>query len=67
MALRGTELSDASLNLVRTARYSGYRGLLDRIAVGVLTTLEAMDIDPSAALVSYVTYLARIAGRIKRK
>jgi hypothetical protein len=37
------------------------------MAAGVLTTLEAMDTDPGAALVSYVTYLTRIAGRIKRQ
>jgi hypothetical protein len=67
IALRGAELPDASLNLVRAARYSGYRRLLDRMAVGVLTTLEAMDTDPGAALVSYVAYLTRIAGRIKRQ
>ncbi|HET8907950.1 MAG TPA: hypothetical protein VFN11_13395, partial [Ktedonobacterales bacterium] len=67
IALRGADLPDASLNLVRAARYSGYRRLLDRMAVGVLTTLEAMDTDPGAALVSYVAYLARIAGRIKRQ
>jgi hypothetical protein len=52
--------------LVRAVRYTGYRRLLDRMAAGVLTTLEAMDTDPGAALVSYVAYLARIAGRIKR-
>ncbi len=67
LALRGAELPDTSLNLVRAARYSGYRRLLDRMAVGVLTTLEAMDSDPGAALVSYVAYLARIAGRVKRQ
>ncbi|HEV8191232.1 MAG TPA: hypothetical protein VGP82_07080 [Ktedonobacterales bacterium] len=49
------------------ARYTGYRRLLDRMAAGVLTTLEAMGTDPGAALVSYVGYLARIAGRIKRQ
>jgi hypothetical protein len=37
------------------------------MAVGVATTLEAMDTDPGAALVSYVKYLYRIAGRIKRQ
>jgi hypothetical protein len=55
------------VELVRAARYSRYRRLLDRMAVGVLTTLEAMDTDPGAALVAYVAYLARIAGRIKRR
>lgn len=67
IALRGAALPDASRNLVRAARYSGYRRLLDRMGVGVLTTLEQMDTDPGAALVSYVAYLARIAGRIKRQ
>jgi hypothetical protein len=66
IALNGAELPDRTLELVRAARYTGYRRLLDRMAAGVLTTLEAMDTDPGAALVSYVAYLARIAGRIKR-
>jgi hypothetical protein len=67
LALREAELPERSLDLVRAARYTGYRRLLDRMAAGVLTTLEAMDTDPGAALVSYVVYLARIAGRIKRQ
>ncbi len=37
------------------------------MAAGVLTTIEAMDTDPGAAAVSYVAYLSRIAGRIKRQ
>jgi hypothetical protein len=52
---------------VRTTRYTGYRRLLDRMAVGITTTLEQRDTDPGAALVSYVKYLHRIAGRIKRQ
>ncbi|HEV8193928.1 MAG TPA: hypothetical protein VGP82_20960 [Ktedonobacterales bacterium] len=67
LALREAELPEQSLNLVRAARYTGYRRLLDRMAVGLTTTLEQMDTDPGAALVPYVTYLHRIAGRIKRK
>jgi hypothetical protein len=67
LALHEAELPERSLDLVRAARYTGYRRLLDRMAAGVLTTLEAMDTDPGAALVSYVTYLTRIAGRIKRR
>jgi hypothetical protein len=43
------------------------RRLLDRMAAGVLTTLEAMNTDPGVALVSYVAYLHGIAGRIKRQ
>ncbi len=39
---------------MRAARYTGYRRLLDRMAVGLPTTLEAMDTDPGAALVSYI-------------
>jgi hypothetical protein len=66
LALREAELPEHSLDLVRATRYTGYRRLLDRMAAGVLTTLEAMDTDPGAALVSYVAYLHRIAGRIKR-
>jgi hypothetical protein len=37
------------------------------MAVGLTTTLEQVDTDPGAALVSYVQYLHRIAGRIKRQ
>ena len=66
LALREAELPERSLDLVRAARYTGYRRLLDRMAVGLTTTLEQMDTDPGAALVSYVKYLHRIAGRIKR-
>jgi hypothetical protein len=66
LALRKEVLPGQSLNLVRAARYTGYRRLLDRMAVGIATTLEQMDTDPGAALVSYVKYLHRIAGRIKR-
>ena len=67
IALREAELPERSLDLVRAARYTGYRRLLDRMAVGVTTTLEQMDTDSGAALVSYIKYLHRIAGRIKRQ
>jgi hypothetical protein len=67
IAFKEAGLPDRSIELVRAARYVGYRRLLDRMAVGVLTTLEAMDTDPGAALVTYVANLARIAGRIKRQ
>jgi hypothetical protein len=67
LALREAELPERSLDLVRAARYTGYRRLLDRMAVGLTTTLEQVDTDPGAALVSYVQYLHRIAGRIKRQ
>src|SRR5262249_52206560 len=67
LALREAELPERSLDLVRATRYTGYRRLLDRMAVGIATTLEQMDTDPGASLVSYVKYLHRIAGRIKRQ
>src|SRR5262249_5097529 len=67
LALREAPLPERGIELVRAARYTGYRRLLDRMAVGVATTLEQMDTDPGAALVSYVGYLTRIAGRIKRQ
>ncbi|HEV8194659.1 MAG TPA: hypothetical protein VGP82_24670, partial [Ktedonobacterales bacterium] len=54
LALHEAELPERSLNLVRAACYTGYRRLLDRMAVGLATTLEQMDTDPGAALVSYV-------------
>src|SRR5262249_19524913 len=53
--------------LVRVARYSGYRRLLDRMAVGLLSTEQLMDTDPGAAMVSWMAYLHRIAGRIRRQ
>ena len=67
LALRDASLPERGLELVRAARYTGYRRLLDRVSVGLATTLQAMDTDPGAALVSYVAYLHRIAGRIKRQ
>jgi hypothetical protein len=67
LAMRGgQQLPELRLELVRAARYSGYGRLLDRMAVGVLTTLEAVDTDPGAALVAYVAHLARLASRIRR-
>jgi hypothetical protein len=67
LAMRGApDLPEAERELVRAARYSCYRRLLDRMAVG-LTTEQAMDTDPGAALVTYVAYLHRLAGRIRRQ
>ena len=37
------------------------------MAVGLLTTEQLMDTDPSAALVTWVAYLHRLAGRIRRQ
>jgi hypothetical protein len=68
LAMRGApELPEADRELVRAARYSGYRRLLDRMAAGLLTTEQAMDTDPGAALVTWVAYLHRLAGRIRRQ
>lgn len=67
VALRGAPLPDERLTLVRAKRHTGYRRLLDRMAVGVLTALEAMDTDPGAAAVSYLAYMHRLAGRIRRQ
>jgi hypothetical protein len=67
LAMRGAPaLLEAECELVRAARYSGYRRLLDRMAAGLLTTEQAMDTDPGAALVTWVAYLHRLAGRIRR-
>ncbi len=66
LALRGADLPEQRLELVRAARYTGYRRLLDRMAVGITTTLEQMDTAPGAAVLAYLKYLHRIAGRIKR-
>src|SRR5262249_13806335 len=67
LAMREAELPELRLELVRAARYTGYRRLLDRMAVGIITALEQVETDPGAALVSYVGHLHRIAGRIKRQ
>lgn len=68
LAMRGAPaLSEDVCELVRAARYSGYRRLLDRMAVGLLTTEQLMDSDPGAALVTWVAYLHRLAGRIRRQ
>jgi hypothetical protein len=68
MAMRGAPaLPEDARELVRTSRYSGYRRLLDRMAVGLLTTEQAMDTDPGAALATWVAYLHRLAGHIRRK
>jgi hypothetical protein len=68
LAMQGApELPEDDRELVRTARYSGYRRLLDRMAAGLLTTEQAMDTDPGAALVTWVAYLHRLAGRIRRQ
>jgi hypothetical protein len=37
------------------------------MAVGLLTTEQLMDTDPGAALATYVAYMARLAGRIRRR
>ncbi|HEV8194245.1 MAG TPA: hypothetical protein VGP82_22575, partial [Ktedonobacterales bacterium] len=66
-APHGATLPERSLELVRAARSTGCRRLLDRMAVGIATTLEQIETDPGAALVSYAQYLHRIAGRIKRQ
>jgi hypothetical protein len=67
LAMRGApDLPEDARELVRAARYSGYRRLLDRMAVGLLTTEQLMDTDPGAALATWVAYLHRLAGRIRR-
>jgi hypothetical protein len=67
VAMRGApELPEDSRELVRGARYSGYRRLLDRMAVGLLSTEQLMDTDPGVALMTWIAYLHRLAGRIRR-
>jgi hypothetical protein len=68
VAMRGApELPEDSRELVRTARYSGYRRLLDRMVVGLLSTEQLMDTDPGAALATWAAYMHRLAGRIRRQ
>lgn len=66
-AMAGAPLPDDKGELIRSTRYRGYERLLNRMAVGVLTTETLMDTDPGAALVSYTKYLYRIVGHIRRK
>ena len=63
VAMRGApELPEDARELVRAARYSGYRRLLDRMAMGLLSTEQLMDTDPGAALTTWATYMHRLAG-----
>src|SRR5262249_25382051 len=63
----GTRASRSLHGLLAPARSDGgsIGRRLDRPARGITTTLEQTETDPGAALVSYVKYLHRIAGRIK--
>jgi hypothetical protein len=63
----GQVVPEERLELVRASRYAGYRRLLERMVVGILTTEAAMDSDPGAALVAYTKHLYRLAGHIRRK
>jgi hypothetical protein len=66
-AMAGAPLPPERQELIRSTRYRGYERLLNRMAVGVLTTETQMDTDPGAALVAYTKYLYRIVGHIRRK
>jgi hypothetical protein len=66
-AMAGAPLPEDKQGLIRSTRYRGYERLLNRMAVGVLTTETLMDTDPGAALVAYTKYLYRIVGHIRRK
>lgn len=61
------ELSEAERELVRTARYSGFRRLLDRMAVELLTTEQALDMDLGTVLVTSITNMTRVARHIRRQ
>ncbi len=54
-------LTDDKLSLVRAQRHSGYARGMHRMAVGLLTALETVDIDAGAAQARYVEHMGRIA------
>jgi len=66
-AMQGGPLPPDTLDLVRAKRHTGYQRLLNRMAVGVLTALEAEDTDPGAALVAYTAFLARLATAVRQR
>jgi len=65
VALHGAPPTEPELELVRAKRHTGYRRLLDRMATGVLTAVEAMDTNPGAALHAYTAYMARLATKAR--
>jgi hypothetical protein len=54
-------LPDEQLQLVRAQRHTGYARGMHRMAMGLLTALECVDIAPSAAQATYLHYLHRMA------
>jgi hypothetical protein len=44
-----------------------YQRLLDRRVPGILTTMEAMDSDPGAAVVAELAYTTKLAQRVREK
>jgi hypothetical protein len=62
-----TPLPEHKLQLVRAERHTGYKRLLDRMAVGVLTTVDLYESDPGAVVGSWLAYMHRLAQAIRRK
>src|SRR5258708_2912381 len=60
-------LPDAKLELVRTERHTGYKRLLDRMAVGVLAAVDLADTDPGAVAGSWLASMHRLAQAIRRR
>src|SRR5262249_23059988 len=54
-------LPDNKLALVRAQRHSGYARGMHRMAVGLLTALQTVDIDPGAAQARYLEHMSRVA------
>jgi hypothetical protein len=66
-AMVRSPLPDGKLQLVRAERHTGYKRLLDRMAVGVLSALDLADTDPGAVTGSWLAYMFRLAQAIKYK
>jgi hypothetical protein len=49
--------------LVRAERHTGYKRLLDRMAVGVLAALDLADTDPGAVAGSWLASMHRLPKR----
>jgi hypothetical protein len=60
-------LPDAKQQLVRSERHTGYKRLLDRMAVGVLAALDLADTDPGAVAGSWLASMHRLAQAIRRR
>jgi hypothetical protein len=65
--MRGApQLPEPKLQLVQAGRHTGYKRLLDRMAVGVLTAVDLYDSDPGAVTHVWLAQMHRLAQAIRR-